>query len=156
MSDAPLDFPALANLPSPHSCIVNLGTLTEDLFEAYRSVFQEYNRAGWPIILDPVGAGATEFRARAVANCLEWGYSDVIKGNLGEIMAVAQWKGGKSRGVDSIDSGSLEDRDRLARYLAERESTTLIVVTRLRPRKHCRCDRKRRCHQRRNQHNHCQ
>jgi len=124
MSEAPLDFPPLANLPSPHSCVVNLGTLTDDIFEAYRAVFRQYNTAGWPIILDPVGAGATEFRARAVANCLEWGYSDLIKGNMGEIMAVAQWKGGRSRGVDSIDSGNAEDCCRLARFLARRESTS--------------------------------
>ncbi len=122
MSDAPLDFPPLANLPLPHSCVLNLGTLTTDLFKAYETALSEYNKAGWPIVLDPVGAGATEFRAQAVTDCLERGYVDVIKGNLSEVMAVAEWKGGKSRGVDSIDAGNLDDRCRLARFLAQRES----------------------------------
>jgi thiamine-phosphate diphosphorylase / hydroxyethylthiazole kinase len=122
MSEAPLDFPPLANLPSPHSCVLNLGTLTDDLFTAYYAALSEYNKAGWPVILDPVGAGATEFRAQAVVGCLENGYVDVIKGNLGEIMAVAGWEGGKSRGVDSVDAGNLEDRCRLANFLAQRES----------------------------------
>jgi hydroxyethylthiazole kinase len=139
MSEAPLDFPPLANLPSPHSCVVNLGTLTNDIFEAYRTVFREYNGARWPVLLDPVGAGATEFRARAVANCLEWGYPDFIKGNMGEIMAVAQWKGGKSRGVDSIETGSVDDRCRLARFLAQRESTSPEISTTLRSRNYCGC-----------------
>lgn len=125
MSEAPLDFPALATLPSPHSVVLNLGTLTTELFEAYHTALREYNKAGWPVILDPVAAGATKFRAQAVAECLEIGYVDVIKGNLGEIMAVAGWEGGKSRGVDSIDTGSLDDRCRLAKYLAQRESIPL-------------------------------
>jgi hydroxyethylthiazole kinase-like sugar kinase family protein len=148
MSEAPLDFPPLANLPSPHSCVVNLGTLTDDIFEAYRTVFREYNGARWPVLLDPVGAGATEFRARAVANCLEWGYPDFIKGNMGEIMAVAQWKGGKSRGVDSIETGSVDDRCRLARFLAQRESTSPEISTTLRSRNYCGCHGKRRRYQR--------
>ena len=128
MSDAPLDIPPLANLPSPHSCVLNIGTLTTDLFTSYHIALFEYNKAGWPIILDPVGAGATEFRAQAVAECLEKGYVDVIKGNLGEIMALADWRGGKSRGVDSIDSGSLDDRCRLARFLAQRESPSSCLL----------------------------
>jgi hydroxyethylthiazole kinase-like sugar kinase family protein len=146
MSEAPLDIPPLANLSSPHSCVLNIGTLTADLFQAYRIALNEYNNAGWPIILDPVGAGATEFRAQAVADCLERGYVDVIKGNLSEIMAVANWKGGQSRGVDSIDSGSLDDRCRLARFLAQRESLFTLTLT-LTCRKSDSGYRKRRCNQ---------
>ena len=41
-------------------------------------------------------------------------------------MAVAGWKGGKSRGVDSIDTGSLDDRCRLAEFLATRESRSFV------------------------------
>lgn len=126
MSEAPLECPALANIPSPHSVVLNLGTLTPDLFVAYHTALFEYNSAGWPVILDPVGAGATKFRADATAECLEKGYCDVIKGNLGEIMAVAGWKGGKSRGVDSLDIGNLDDRCRLASYLAQRERSITI------------------------------
>jgi hydroxyethylthiazole kinase len=129
MSEALPDIPPLANIPVPHACVLNLGTLTEDCFPSYYATLLEYNKAGWPIILDPVGAGATAFRAGAVAECLERGYVDVIKGNLGEMMAVAGWKGGKSRGVDSIDSGSLDDRCRLAEYLAQRESSSILLIT---------------------------
>jgi hydroxyethylthiazole kinase-like sugar kinase family protein len=128
MSEAPLDFPALANLPTPHSVVLNLGTLTPDLFTAYHTALFEYNTSGWPVILDPVAAGATEFRTNAAAECLEKGYADVIKGNESEIMAVAGWKGGKSRGVDSIESGNLDDRCRLAAFLASRERTSLFTA----------------------------
>jgi thiamine-phosphate diphosphorylase / hydroxyethylthiazole kinase len=121
MSEAPADFPALASLPTPHAVVLNLGTLTTELLTAYHAALAEYNKAVWPVILDPVAAGATEFRKAAVAECLERGYADVIKGNLGEVMAVAGWEGGKSRGVDSIDTGSLDDRCRLAKFLAQRE-----------------------------------
>ena len=46
-------------------------------------------------------------------------------------MAVAEWKGGKSRSVDSIDAGSLDDRCPLARYLAQREGTSQMLQLRL-------------------------
>jgi hydroxyethylthiazole kinase len=121
MSEAPQDFPTLANLDSPHSLVLNLGTLTKELFPAYHTALSEYNKAGWPIILDPVGAGATQYRLQAVEECLERGYVDVIKGNLGEIMAVARWEGVHSRGVDSINAGSIDDRCRVAQFLARRE-----------------------------------
>lgn len=98
------------------------------------------------MILDPVAAGATEFRARAVAECLEKGYVDVIKGNLGEIMAVAGWEGGKSRGVDSIDTGSLEDRCRLAEFLSQRESSSSLY-TEVKVREHSCRYWEGRCHQ---------
>jgi len=129
MSAAPQDFPPLAHLPVPHSCVLNIGTVTTDLIPAYDQVLYEYNKAGWPVVLDPVGAGATEFRAQAVARCFENGYIDIVKGNLGEIMAVAGWKGGKSRGVDSIDSGSLDDRCHLAMFLSQRESKTAFNLS---------------------------
>jgi hydroxyethylthiazole kinase len=128
MSEAPADFPALANLPTPHSVVLNLGTLTTELFEAYHAALREYNKAGWPVILDPVAAGATKFRAQAVSECLETGYVDVIKGNLAEIMAVAGWDGGQSRGVDSVDTGDLRDRCNLAKFLADREGTLLCPI----------------------------
>jgi hydroxyethylthiazole kinase-like sugar kinase family protein len=120
-----MEFRTLAQLPSPHSLVLNLGTLSPEFLSACHSALFEYNLAGWPTILDPVGAGATKFRANAVAECLERGHIDVIKGNLGEIMAVAGWKGGKSRGVDSIGSGNLDDVCRVASFLARRESILL-------------------------------
>jgi thiamine-phosphate diphosphorylase / hydroxyethylthiazole kinase len=131
MSEALPDIHTLANIPVSHACVLNLGTLTEDCFPSYYSTLSEYNKAGWPVILDPVGAGATSFRAEAVAECLERGYVDVLKGNLGEMMAVAGWEGGKSRGVDSIDAGDLGDRCRLAKFLALRESPNLLDGTNL-------------------------
>src|SRR5271156_3863670 len=121
MSHALGDIPPLARLPVPHAAVLNIGTLTTDLMESYLETLNEYNQSGWPIVLDPVGAGATQFRAQAIVDFLDKGYVDVIKGNLGEIMAVAGWKGGKSRGVDSIDAGDLDDRCRLAEFLARRE-----------------------------------
>jgi hydroxyethylthiazole kinase-like sugar kinase family protein len=127
MSDAPEDVTPLANLPVPHSAVLNIGTVRTQLFEAYRQTLFEYNKAGWPIVLDPVGAGATPFRTQASLKCLENGYVDVIKGNHSEIMALAGWKGGKSRGVDSVGSGSLQDRCAVAQFLAERERMDIVV-----------------------------
>ena len=121
MSHALRDISPLAQLPVPHAAVLNIGTLTSDLMESYLKTLSEYNQNCWPIVLDPVGAGATDFRANAIIEFLDKGYVEVIKGNLGEIMAVAGWKGGKSRGVDSIDAGNLDDRCRLARFLARRE-----------------------------------
>ena len=63
MSETPLDFPLLANLPSPHSCVLNLGTPTADLLKAYDAALSEYNKVGWPIVLDPIGQPNFELKS---------------------------------------------------------------------------------------------
>lgn len=80
--------------------VLNIGTLDAGQVEAMLLAGKTADRLGIPIILDPVGAGATAYRTKASLKLLEKLDIAVLKGNGGEI-AVLAGAGGKVRGVDS-------------------------------------------------------
>lgn len=73
---------------------------------------------GIPIILDPVGAGATPYRRQTCLDLIHHLKISVIKGNAGEIGAIAGLEGVEMRGVESV--GSLANPGEVARSLAKR------------------------------------
>jgi thiamine-phosphate diphosphorylase/hydroxyethylthiazole kinase len=82
--------------------VINMGTVTAEGLQNYVQALQAYNLEGAPVVLDPVGGGATAVRRSAIKTLLAAGYFDVIKGNEGEIKtvfgSVVQQKG--------VDSGT--------------------------------------------------
>ena len=76
-----------------------------------------------PIILDPVGAGATSFRTTTAERLMSFGPS-VIKGNAGEI-GFLSGLGGDVRGVDSHGA---DDVAEAARTLAERMGCIVVAT----------------------------
>jgi hypothetical protein len=67
------------------------------------------------------------------------GYVNVIKRNLAEIMAVAGWDGGQSRGMDSVNTGDIRDWCGLAQSLALQEGIFLTPNSHANEREYC-CD----------------
>ncbi|KAJ4986390.1 hydroxyethylthiazole kinase [Stagonosporopsis vannaccii] len=115
--------------------VVNMGTVTPEGLVNYKKAITAYNAVGGPIVLDPVGAGATSVRRDALAQLLSAGYFDLIKGNEREIMAVARASGftlddsSQQRGVDSGDSlFSLEQRAYLVKTIALRERNVVLMT----------------------------
>lgn len=115
--------------------VVNMGTVTPEGLTNYKKAISAYNAAGGPVVLDPVGAGATSVRRDALAQLLGAGYFDLIKGNEREIMAVARASGftlddsSQQRGVDSGDSlFSLEQRAYLVKTIALRERNVVLMT----------------------------
>ncbi|KKA28524.1 hypothetical protein TD95_004597 [Thielaviopsis punctulata] len=109
--------------------VVNMGTVTPEGLENYKQAVQAYNQAGQPIVLDPVGAGATHIRRNAVNELLAAGYYDVIKGNEGEIQTV--WNTQRipqQRGVDSASLLTLLQRASLVCSLARRERNVILMT----------------------------
>ncbi|KAI8373552.1 Hydroxyethylthiazole kinase family-domain-containing protein [Choanephora cucurbitarum] len=79
--------------------LLNLGTLNDvNLMISAAQVNASHKN---PVILDPVGCGATQFRKETTARFLDECNLTVIKGNAGEILSLAGL-GGRSRGVDSV------------------------------------------------------
>jgi hydroxyethylthiazole kinase len=76
-----------------------------------------------PIVLDPVGAGATDYRTRTCHDLLALARPTIIRGNASEIMALVD-TGMRTRGVDSVT-----DRDpaQAARTLARQFSCVVVV-----------------------------
>ena len=98
--------------------VLNIGTLEPDWIEAMRMALQAARARGVPVVLDPVGAGATPYRNAAIAELLRSGAPDVVRGNGSEVMSVAGLAAA-TRGVDSAaSSGEALDAARaLARDL---------------------------------------
>lgn len=80
--------------------VLNIGTLSPSWVRAMRLAARSARAHGRPVVLDPVGAGATSYRNRAVAELFGDAYPDVVRGNASEIMSVAGQAPG-TRGVDS-------------------------------------------------------
>jgi hydroxyethylthiazole kinase len=86
--------------------VLNLGTLTPTWVDSMRLAGQAASKRGAPVILDPVGAGATPFRTATAQELIADLDVTVVRGNAGEIGAL-MGRGGEVRGVES--TGSLED-----------------------------------------------
>lgn len=80
--------------------VLNIGTLTEDWVDAMILAGQKANEKNIPVILDPVGAGATPLRTRSVKRILDQCKVAVIRGNTSEIMALTD-SSVQTKGVDS-------------------------------------------------------
>lgn len=131
----------LAAIPTS-ALVLNMGTLTGDTLEHYKTALAAYNKAGRPTLLDPVGGGATATRRQAVRELLDAGHFDVIKGNEAEIRTV--WVQGagnhaaaskvgeediRQHGVDSGDKALDEtSAAKLVRDLAIRERCVALMT----------------------------
>jgi thiamine-phosphate diphosphorylase / hydroxyethylthiazole kinase len=127
MSNNSAEAPDLALLGG--SLVVNMGTVTSETLAHYIKALQAYNAAKGPVLLDPVGAGATQSRRSAVKQLMAAGYFDVIKGNEGEIKTVGGVHGNQQRGVDSGASTlSLAERAKLVKDIAVREKNVVLMT----------------------------
>jgi len=109
--------------------LINMGTLTSSSIPEYLKALTSYNTNGNPVVLDPVGVGATQIRRDAVKTLLAGGYFTLIKGNEREIKEVFQRSaGGESqRGVDSGPTTMSERaKGQLVRDLARRERMAFL------------------------------
>ncbi len=89
--------------------ILNMGTPYPDLETAMLAAGKAANRAGVPVVFDPVGAGATAYRTRIARRLLDEVNFTTVRGNAAE-MAVLAGMEAEIRGVDSLGvKGAVED-----------------------------------------------
>ncbi len=105
--------------------VLNIGTLTDAWIYSMIKAATKASAQGTPIILDPVGSGATPLRTNSAKQIIEQTKVSVIRGNASEILSLRH-DGSKTKGVDSIHSVS-EAAD-TARILAEELQTTLAIT----------------------------
>lgn len=106
------------------SLVLNIGTLTPSWVESMQQAMAIAKANGKPVVLDPVGAGATSFRTQTAGEIVSR-VPTVIRGNASEIMALLSSGRGNTKGVDS-SVASLAARD-LARELAARVGCVVVV-----------------------------
>lgn len=105
--------------------VLNIGTLQDDWVEAMILAGKTANEKGIPVILDPVGAGATQFRTRSVQRILDECRITVLRGNVSEIMAMTD-DSVKTKGVESSLSRS-DDTVLKAMGLAEKYAMVVAM-----------------------------
>ncbi|GAA5102069.1 hydroxyethylthiazole kinase [Wohlfahrtiimonas larvae] len=83
-----------------HSTALNIGTITSEAFYAMLLAGKAANELDHPLVFDPVGVGASDYRKKCVERLLETAQMTLIRGNAGEIATLCgiQWE---AKGVDS-------------------------------------------------------
>ncbi|MEA4909371.1 MAG: hydroxyethylthiazole kinase [Anaerolineaceae bacterium] len=69
--------------------VLNPGTLSAPWVEAMHKAAARAAQLGIPVILDPVGAGATPYRTTTCADLLRLGHPGILRGNASEILALS-------------------------------------------------------------------
>lgn len=106
------------------SLVLNIGTLTPKQVEAMIKAGKKANELGVPVVLDPVGAGATPLRTESTKRILREVKVSVVKGNSAEIGVLAG-AGGEIRGVEAV--GSSENLLAAAKKMAKEVGTIVVI-----------------------------
>ncbi|MGD9948046.1 MAG: hydroxyethylthiazole kinase [Desulfobulbus sp.] len=105
--------------------VLNIGTLTDGWVTTMIKAGRRASELGKPIVLDPVGAGATQLRTNAVKAILAQTWVSIIRGNASEILSLAG-SATAAKGVDSINS--VNEATEVASVLARELGTTLAIT----------------------------
>lgn len=105
--------------------VLNIGTLTASSVEAMLLAGRQANALNIPVILDPVGSGATRFRTRTAVRLLGELSVSVIRGNASEILSLAR-ADTRTRGVDAVHG--VDEVRETALQLAHTLGTVLAIT----------------------------
>lgn len=139
MSELPDEFEEFSSLIPNLALVLNLGTPSTSQMDVFKQAISVYNKHGKHIIFDPVAAGASTPRLECCKELLNAGQFSVIKGNVGEILAI--WKltskyqvseTGENdllmHGVDSVAEINESDILRIGKDVAQ-DFRTVVVIT---------------------------
>ena len=104
--------------------VINIGTLDAEWVRGMLTAGRAAHRMGKPIVLDPVGVGATPYRTETAWEIIRECHPTIIRGNASEIMALVN-ADIKSKGVDS--SQSSDDAVESARQLAKTTGAVVVI-----------------------------
>ena len=104
--------------------VINIGTLDAEWVRGMLAAGRAAHRLGKPIVLDPVGAGATPYRTETAWQIIRECHPTIIRGNASEIMALVN-ADIRSKGVDS--SQSSDDAVESAKQLAKTTGAVVVI-----------------------------
>ncbi len=125
MADAPEESDAITAHAS--ALVLNIGQLSPRKLDAMLRSGEQANHMGIPVILDPVGVGASPFRTNAVRQILEYISIAILRCNRSEAACIYGLPIQKA-GIDSNDTLSISDSESLAHALANRFSCTIAIT----------------------------
>lgn len=130
MAEAPEEVAEICG--RSHGLLLNLGMLRSDKLEAMILAGQAANHRDIPVVLDPVGVGASRFRMHSVRRLLREVSCSVIRGNASEILSLCQGSlsdgGVDAAKTDAITQDTLTQNASFVRALARR-SRSIVAMT---------------------------
>lgn len=111
--------------------VLNMGTLHRSAVDAMLLAGKKANALGHPVVLDPVGVGASAMRTEAAGRLLREVRFAVLRGNASEIRALFSG-GGSARGVDAdaadlVTGARLEPMAAFAKAQAKKLGAVIAV-----------------------------
>lgn len=112
--------------------VINIGTLNSRTITSMKAAGKAACRLGHPVILDPVGAGASQLRTQTASSIMQEVCPSVIRGNISEIKSLFQGRG-TTKGVDAdsadrVTEEGLQDAVALVNGWAQ-DAGCIIAVT---------------------------
>jgi len=124
MAHAPEEVEQMVS--AARALVLNIGTLTVEQIDAMVLAGKKANELGIPVILDPVGVGATDLRTENANKILRDVKVSIVKGNSAEISILAGM-GGQIRGVESV--GEHENIKEVCKILAVKYNTVVAMTS---------------------------
>ena len=111
---------------------INLGTLNQRTIPAMLAAGRKANELEHPVVLDPVGAGASALRTNTAKKLLQEVHFAVIRGNISEIKVLANGNGA-AKGVDAdvsdrITEENLEQAVTFAKAFAKKTGAVIAIT----------------------------
>lgn len=111
---------------------INIGTLNQRTIPAMFAAGKKAGELGHPIVLDPVGAGASQLRTKTAAELINEVPVSVIRGNSSEIKALASGSG-STKGVDAdisdaVTKDRLDEAVRFAKAFAQKTGAVIAIT----------------------------
>ncbi len=116
MADDPAEAAEMTHLAT--ALVLNLGTLDGRKIESMKRSGKAAADKKIPIILDPVGCGATRFRTETAKMLLAVVHPQVVRGNVSEIAALYDGSA-RTEGVDAAETDQGRNHQLLAESAAQ-------------------------------------
>jgi hydroxyethylthiazole kinase len=105
--------------------VLNIGTLTPGWVEVMLKAGKKANALKIPVVLDPVGSGATRLRTDSAQRLAGEISLHAVRGNASEVLSLVR-KDARTKGVDSVHT--VDEAQGAAIALAEELKTTLAIT----------------------------
>lgn len=115
-----------------NALVINIGTLNQRTIKSMIWASKKANQLGHTVILDPVGAGASELRTNTVFELLKEVKFSVIRGNISEIKTIYQGTG-TTKGVDAdisdaVNENTIDKTISFAKSLSQKTGAIIAIT----------------------------
>jgi len=132
MADEPLEVEEITQICD--ALVINIGTLNNRTIESMVKAGKKANEINIPVVLDPVGVGASKLRTATAFKLLDEVKFTVVRGNMSEMKIIGEGSiSSGSRGVDanladSITEDNLNDVVTYTKSLAKRLGAVVVIT----------------------------